>query len=92
METDNFLKELPFLSEGFRIAWSDWCQFRKEIKRPLTPTAVSRQLNFLRGLTEAQALASIDQSIRSGWTGLFPPAKSITHSQTVNFHQEGGGF
>lgn len=88
----NLPTDFPHKSTAFFTSWQEWCQFRREIKRPLTPTAVSRQLNFLKELTEAQALASIDQSIRSGWTGLFPPAKSITHSQTVNFHQEGGGF
>jgi hypothetical protein len=88
----NLPDDFPHQSTAMFTSWQEWGQFRKEIKRPLTPTAVSRQLNFLKSLTESQALASIDQSIRSGWTGLFPPAKSITHSQTVNFQETGGGF
>jgi hypothetical protein len=88
----NLPDDFPHQSTAFHSSWKEWGQFRKEIKKALTPTAISRQLNFLGTLTEAQALASIDQSIRSGWTGLFPPAKSITHSQTVNFQETGGGF
>lgn len=84
--------ELPHKSEAFQASWEEWTQFRKEIKKALTPTSIKRQLAFLGSMTEAQALASVDQSIRNGWQGLFPVAKSITHSQTVNFHQEGGGF
>jgi hypothetical protein len=83
---------LPFSSEEFKDLWRDWIQHRKEIKKPLTKTATKHQVSFLRGMSESMAMASIQTSIRSGWTGLFPPAKSITHCQTVNFQETGGGF
>lgn len=83
---------LPYKSPEFAEAFEDWKEFRKEIKKPLTPTAFKRQVKFLESLGEQGAMDSINQSIVAGWQGLFPPAKSITHCKTVNFHQEGGGF
>lgn len=88
--------DLPFQSKEFIEAWQDWNNFRKEIKKPLTPTGMKMQLKFLASLSEEQAIASIEQSIRAGWQGLFPAAKAITTSKTVHFqapkHTPGSGF
>lgn len=51
-------------------AWSEWVQFRKEIKKKLVPTTINRQLKFLEKHKEDHVLI-IEQSIMNGWTGLF---------------------
>ena len=53
-------------------AWDDFVQFRKEIKKPLTETAVKKNLEFLSKFKNQQK-EIIDTSIRSRWQGLFPP-------------------
>jgi DNA-binding MarR family transcriptional regulator len=64
--------ELPFSSDEFREAWTEWEQHRREIKKPLTPTSTERQLKTLASIGEAEAIAAIHRSISNGWTGIFP--------------------
>jgi hypothetical protein len=51
--------------------WSEWVQYRKEIKKKLTPTSIKRQLALLEN-NKKDHKKIIIQSIRNGWTGLFP--------------------
>jgi len=60
-------------SPEFRKAWADWEKHRKEIKKPLTPTSVSRCLNQLAGLGVRKAIVMIDHTIAMGWQGLREP-------------------
>lgn len=64
---------LPFDSQEFYEAWTDWKEYRRSIKAPLTEIAAKRQLIFLRDLGEEKAIKSIDASINNNWTGLFEP-------------------
>ena len=50
--------------------WADWCQHRKEIGKRLTKTSCERQAAQLAKHPAPDAV--INQSISSGWTGLFP--------------------
>ncbi|WP_288464053.1 helix-turn-helix domain-containing protein [uncultured Pseudomonas sp.] len=50
--------------------WADWCQHRKEIRKPLTATTCAKQTKTLAGHHAPDAV--INQSISNGWTGLFP--------------------
>lgn len=52
------------------IAWADWCQHRKEIRKTLTATTCAKQAKTLANHHDADAV--INQSISNGWTGLFP--------------------
>jgi hypothetical protein len=55
-------------------AWDEWVEFRKEKKARLTATTVTKQFELLASLSsEAEAIECIQQSIRNGWQGLFPP-------------------
>jgi hypothetical protein len=56
---------------GFLEAWEDWKQHRKEIKKPLTPTATKEQLAALG--KSSDPVAMIRHSIASGYQGLFEP-------------------
>ncbi len=50
--------------------WADWCQHRKEIRKPLTATTCAKQAKTLAGHHAPDAV--INQSISNGWTGPFP--------------------
>jgi len=62
--------EPPFTSEAFAAAWSDWVQFRKEIKKPLTPTMIKAQFKDFAEKGEERSIAMIRHTIRRGWWGL----------------------
>lgn len=62
---------LPFFSDEFNNAWSDWQKHRKELKKKLTPSTEKKQLDFLGGRPENEAIAILEQSMMNGWTGLF---------------------
>jgi len=66
-------------------AWARWVRYRQEIKKPLSPTMVERQLSFL---SQQQHLhvAIIDQSIRNGWTGLFEVKGGHVSRTDQNMH------
>lgn len=51
-------------------AWADWCQHRREIRKPMTKTSCERQAAQLAKHHAPDAV--INQSITNGWTGLFP--------------------
>lgn len=79
IEIPEKLKTIP----GFIEAWTEWTAFRKEIGEPLTPISVKMQLKKL--LSYDDPVTSIEQSINSNWTGLFPPKngyKQKNHSDT----------
>jgi hypothetical protein len=67
---------LPCLphSETFHKVWEDWVTYRKERKKPLTPTTIKLQIEFLTNLNENDAIQSIISSIKHGWLGIFPPS------------------
>jgi len=54
--------------------WPEWVQYRKELEKPLTPTAIKRQLASLAKEQPAMAVRMIEQSITNGWQGLFTVA------------------
>ena len=62
--------------------WADWCQHRKEIRKPLTATTCDRQAKTLEGHHSPDVV--INQSISNGWTGLFPE-KVLPGAGTGNF-------
>ena len=65
--------------------WNDWVVFRKEKKKKLTPMSIKRQIKFLEQY-KSQHTAIIEQSIRNGWTGLFPiKAKQWTEEDFAEF-------
>ncbi len=55
--------------------YGEWEQFRKELKKPLTPTSIKQQLKLLSKYSIQDAIYIIDKSIRNGYQGLFEPSK-----------------
>jgi hypothetical protein len=58
-------------------AWGEWKQHRKQKRQALTPLAITKQVHELAGWIvqggPGLAVAAINHSIKSGYTGLFLP-------------------
>lgn len=83
--------DLPFSSEEFSKAWQSWIDYRKELKKPLKDATVKAQWREFVKWGEAKAIASIEQSIKQGWQGLFEPkqvsGKGNTNVLTARDHE-----
>jgi hypothetical protein len=60
-------------TEQFEATWAEWCQYRRELRKRLTPCSIRRQIHKLEGFGHNAAIASIERSIENGWQGLFEP-------------------
>ena len=50
--------------------WADWCQHRKEIRKPLTSKTCEQQAKALANHPDPNRV--LETSISNGWTGIFP--------------------
>lgn len=57
-------------------AWSDWEQYRKEIKKKISQTTAKKQFAFLQKYNFEEQRQIIDSSIQNSWQGLFEPKKN----------------
>lgn len=73
-------------TEPFRSAWSDWQMHRREIKKPLTPTAVKQQLAKLAGMGPDRAVEALRHSMANGWQGIFEPDRSRAAARNPDQH------
>lgn len=73
---EEFSKNVPEefnRSDDFVDTVIDWFEYRNEIKATVTHQVVKRQAKFLAKLTLPEAIEALEQSMRNGWRGLFPP-------------------
>ena len=86
-----WVSALPFSSEAFSKAWQSWIDYRKELKKPLKDATVTAQWKEFVAWGEAKSIASIEQSIKNGWQGLFEPkqvfGKGNTNVLTARDHE-----
>jgi hypothetical protein len=86
-----WIARLPFGSEAFLSAWKSWVAYRKEMKKTLTDSSVQAQCKEFVLWGEAKSIASIEQSIKQGWQGLFEPkqvfGKGNTNVLTARDHE-----
>jgi hypothetical protein len=83
---------LSLQTENFRKAWQDWTQYRRELKKPLTPSTIRAQLKKLEQAGEPAAIESIHSSISNGWQGLFPEVtKNGNTNRKSRAHQRRNG-
>jgi hypothetical protein len=61
------------MGQEFAEVWMEWCQHRKELRKPLTSTSVKQQLAKLEEFKAngSDPVEVIKQSISNGWQGLF---------------------
>jgi len=71
-KADETTQELPH-GPAFREAWEKWEKWlRTEKRKPLTPTSRKLQLAKCSAASEADAVASISESIERNYQSLFP--------------------
>lgn len=64
------------ITPAFQTAWQSWCKYRRERRKPLTPSTIKRQIAKLERMGHDKAIEAIETSISNGWTGLFEPKES----------------
>lgn len=83
---DYFLDLLPTdLNPEKVLAWADWVDYRKEIKKRLTKSTAKQQIQFL--LSQPSFVACINQSIKNGWQGLFEIKKENVKTANHQYEQ-----
>ncbi len=60
----------------FQKAWSEWEEHRHSIKKPLTAIAKLKQVQALKAIGRARAVAAINCSILHQWQGIYEPNES----------------
>jgi hypothetical protein len=62
------------LAEGLNChSWSEWCDYRKDKRKPVSQAAAKKQLGLLCEYDADTQKEIIDASIANDYTGLFPP-------------------
>lgn len=85
---DTTKKEIPELPNWLNLeAWNKWVQHRKEIKKPITPTAMKQQLKILEDNRYDQ-VEIIEQSINNGYQGLFPIKRYVQRGEKLTLPSE----
>lgn len=88
--TTNKTKEAILLPEWLSVsAWNQWVEYRKEIKKKLTPSTIKQQIKLLEKNKDSH-IEIIEQSIQNGWTGLFKIKAPI--NRTYNKQPEVGSI
>jgi hypothetical protein len=62
---------LEFEDDASNEAWKDWLEYRKGQRKSVKGRTKEMQLRLLKSLSPEQRIATINQSITQGWTGLF---------------------
>lgn len=63
---------LPFDSREFSDAWRRYCEHRKGKRSPVTKNSATQAMRDFAECGEKASLAAIEESIRCGYTGVFP--------------------
>lgn len=86
-----YKKEIPdeLNTETFLVAWEEWKQYRKEMRKPLKPTTIKRQLARLKKLPAETAAAMLVQSIENQWQGIFELKNGAGNIGELKRNQDG---
>lgn len=60
-------------TQKFIKKWTEWEQYRRSKRKPISPAAAALQIKLLSNYDEMTAIQIIDFSIASDYQGLFPP-------------------
>ena len=71
-------------TDRFLAAWAEWVEYRREARKPLAAATVGKQIRELEAYGHDHAIASIENSIRNGWAGLFKPDGGNGRAQAEN--------
>ena len=74
-------------TDAFKKVWGEWEQHRTEIKKKLTPLAVTKQLNKFAAWGHDKAIQAIETAIENGWQGVFEPTENRNGKSTTTGHR-----
>ena len=69
----------------FLQAWEEWQTYRKQRRQTLTAFSIKKQLEFLSSIGAKDAVISINESIKNGYTGLFPVKQAARNKNNSGF-------
>lgn len=69
----------------FLQAWEEWQTYRKQKRQTLTAFSIKKQLEFLSSIGAKDAVISINESIKNGYTGLFPVKQAARNKNNSGF-------
>ena len=77
--------------EHFLNVWSEWKQYRKEIKKPLKTTTIKYQMKKLKKYKPETAAAMLIQSIENQWQGIFElkNGDGVSNSSKLKHNKDG---
>lgn len=72
------------IPDPLRKSWNEWVRYRKEMRHPLRPNTIKRQLAMIAKYSPDQGVEMIDRSMTNGWIGLFPP-RGVSRKEPLNY-------
>ena len=69
----------------FLAAWEEWQTYRKQKRKTLTAVSIKKQLEFLASIGVQDAIISINESIKNGYTGLFKVKQAARNNNDNGF-------
>jgi len=69
----------------FLRAWEEWQTYRKQRRQTLTAFSIKKQIEFLVSIGAKDAVISINESIKNGYTGLFPVKQAARNNNDNGF-------
>lgn len=69
----------------FLQAWKEWQSYRRQTRKTLTAFSIKKQLEFLSSIGVVDAVISINESIKNGYTGLFPVKQAARNKNNNGF-------
>lgn len=68
---------------GFIQSFDEWIKYRRQIKKSLTDISMKKQSEFLKSYSPEIAIQILNESMKNGHQGLFPPKNKFngTHQQ-----------
>lgn len=69
----------------FLQAWEEWQSYKKQKRKTLTESTIKKQIEFLASIGVQDAVISINESIKNGYTGLFPVKQAARNKNNSGF-------
>lgn len=78
--------ELPdaLQTPEFLAAWEEWQSYRKQKRKTMTESTIKKQIEFLASIGVQDAIISINESIKNGYTGLFQVKQAARNNNDNN--------
>lgn len=83
IEDKKVIDALPFSSPDFIAAWNSYADYRRHMKRPLSPKSINEMFKDFAKWGKDASIEGLSRSIKQGWVGVFFPKGTFTEKQTL---------